>query len=140
MVSTGIQLFVQKYHNGVLSTRRKSGTSQLSIVTVGLVEGNICFSTTQARSKYFNLLRDPDCSLLVSKDDWWEYIVIEGKAKIMGAFNTRSEDLRLLHRQVYAQTAGHDHPDWVEFDKAMVNDGRVVVFVEPQSIYGTVSG
>ena len=140
MISPNVQFFIQKYHNGVLSTRRKSGTSQLSIVTVGLVEGNICFSTTQDRSKYFNLLRDSDCSLLVSKDDWWGYIVIEGKAKMMSAFNTAPEDLRLLHRKVYAQTAGHAHPDWVEFDQAMVNDKRVVVFVEQKSIYGTALG
>ena len=140
MISPNVQFFIQKYHNGVLSTRRKSGTSQLSIVTVGLVEGNICFSTTQDRSKYFNLLRDPDCSLLVSKDDWWGYIVIEGKAKMMSVVNTAPEDLRLLHRKVYAQTAGYDHPDWVEFDEAMLNDKRVVVFVEQKSIYGTALG
>ena len=138
MITSKHKEFLREFHKGVLSTRRKNGGSQLSIVTVGLVGDGICFSITESRSKFYNLMRDPICSLLVSKDDWWGYIVIEGKAKLRGSFNTPTESLRNLHRKVYRETAGKDHPDWEEFDQAMIKEGRVVVAIEPETVYGTV--
>ena len=106
-------------------------------MTVGLVDEEICFSITERRSKFYNLMRDPSCSLLVSQDDWWGYIVVEGEASLQGSFNTDPETLRNLHRTVYRETAGKDHPDWEEFDQAMIDDQRVVVSIEPETVYGT---
>ena len=137
MIITSLAKFLTEFHKGVLSTRRKNGGSQLSIVTVGLVDGEICFSITERRSKFYNLKRDPTCSLLVSQDDWWGYIVVEGKANLKGSFNTHPETLRNLHRTVYRETAGKDHTDWEDFDQAMINDQRVVAVIEPEKIYGT---
>ena len=137
MITTSLAKFLTEFHKGVLSTRRKNGGSQLSIVTVGLVDDEICFSITERRSKFYILKRDPTCSLLVSQDDWWGYIVVEGKANLKGSFNTDPETLRNLHRTVYRETAEKDHPDWEEFDQAMINDQRVVVIIEPEKIYGT---
>ena len=137
MTTTSLAKFLTEFHKGVLSTRRKDGGSQLSIVTVGLIDGEICFSITERRSKFYNLMRDPTCSLLVSQDDWWGYIVVEGKANLKGSFNTHPETLRKLHRVVYRETAGKDHPDWEEFDQAMISDQRVAVIIEPEKIYGT---
>ena len=137
MITSRVEEFLIEFHKGVLSTRRKNGGSQLSIVTVGIIGGEMCFSTTEGRSKYHNLMRDPICSLLVSKDDWWGYIVVEGKAKLQGNFNTAPEPLRKLHRKVYRETAGKDHPVWEEFDEAMIKDRRVVVVIQPETVYGT---
>ncbi len=137
MITATLAKFLTDFHKGVLSTRRKNGGSQLSIVTVGLVDDEICFSITERRSKFYNLMRDPSCSLLVSQDDWWGYIVVEGEASLQGSFNTDPENLRNLHRTVYRETAGKDHPDWEEFDQAMIDDQRVVVSIEPETVYGT---
>ena len=43
----------------------------------------------------------------------------------------------MYKRQVYRETAGKDHPDWEEFDQAMIDDQRVVVSIEPETVYGT---
>ena len=31
---------------------------------------------------------------------------------------------------------GNEHPDWKEYDEAMVKQDGVVVFVKPENVYG----
>ena len=61
---------------------------QLSVVTCGEYRDGVAFSTTAGRAKLLNLQRDARCSLMVSKEDWWGYIVFEGKAAILSPDNT----------------------------------------------------
>ena len=49
---------------------------------------------------------------------------------------TDPEELRLTLRDVYKAAAGKDHPDWNEYDQAMVLDKRVAIIVVPGHIYG----
>jgi len=38
---------------------------------------------------------------------------------------------------VYRATAGKEHPDWGEYDQAMIDERRSVVLVLPDHLYGT---
>ncbi|MCH9017550.1 MAG: hypothetical protein IIB89_07310, partial [Chloroflexi bacterium] len=40
-------------------------------------------------------------------------------------------------RDVYRAATGGDHPNWPEYDQAMVDDRRAAVIVVPDHIYGT---
>jgi PPOX class probable F420-dependent enzyme len=122
---------------GVLTCFRKNGMPQMSIVTCGAYRDGVAFSTTDNRAKLLNLKRDSRCSLMVSKVDWWGYIVFEGKATILSSDNTSSDELRDALRDLSRAATGGDHPNWPEYDQAMVDDRRAAVIVVPDQIYGT---
>ena len=89
------------------------------------------------RAKLLNLKRDPRCSLLVSQEDWWGFVVLEGHAEILSAERTDADELRLALRDTYRTASGQEHPNWEEYDQAMVDDQRAVIIVVPEHIYGT---
>ena len=68
--------------NGVLVTQKRDGRPQMSNITYGVVDDVIKISITAARAKYANLLRNPQASLYVTRDDFWAYVVIEGDAEL----------------------------------------------------------
>ena len=137
MLSANVKQFTTENHRGVLTCFRKNGMPQVSIVTCGSYRDGVAFSTTADRAKLINLQRDPRCSLMISKEDWWGYVVLEGKAMILSQDNTPAEELRDALREVYKAATNTDHPNWPEYDQAMVDDHRAAVIVVPDHIYGT---
>ncbi len=131
--------FLSKNHMGVLTTHRKGGGLQMSIVTCGPYRDGVAFTTRGGLAKLANLRRDPRCALLVSKADWWGYVVLDGKATILSSENTPAGELRIALRDVYRAAAGKEHPDWEDYDRAMVKDKRVVIIVAPEQVYGTAT-
>ncbi len=132
--------FLAENHKAVLSTFKRNGQAQLSVVMTGLFRGAVGISVTETRAKYWNLKRDQRCSLLVSKDNWWGYVVLEGTAEIIDATNTSDEDRLAALRELYESITGGPHPDWDEYDAAMLKDRRAVLVVNPDRIYGAVNG
>ena len=128
MLSDKVQEFLAQNHQAVMTTFRRNGAAQMSIVTVGAFRDGVAFTTTAGRAKLPNLVRDPRCSLLVSKQDWWGYVVLEGRAQVLAADNTDAAELRQALRDVYR---------WDEYDAAMVKDRRAAVVVVPDHVYGT---
>ena len=51
---------------------------------------------------------------------------------------TEPNELRLILRDVYRNASGKEHPDWPEYDKGMMKDGRAAVVIIPEELYGTV--
>ncbi|MEE9284610.1 MAG: PPOX class F420-dependent oxidoreductase [Dehalococcoidia bacterium] len=139
MLSDTVRAFVTENHMAVLTAHRKSGGLQMSVVTSGPYRDGVAFTTTEDRAKLINLRRDPRCALLVSKRDWWGYVVLDGKAEILAADNTDAEELRLALREVYRAAAGQEHPDWEEYDQAMRDERRAVVIVLPDQVYGAAA-
>ncbi|MCH7907971.1 MAG: PPOX class F420-dependent oxidoreductase, partial [Chloroflexi bacterium] len=129
-----VQEFVAENHKAVLSTFRRDGATQLSIVSCGPYGEGVAFSTTENRAKLLNLERDPRCSLLVSKDDWWGYVVLEGRAEIISSKTASPEKLRDAMRDVYRAASGKEHPDWEEYDEAMRKERRATVVVIPEKV------
>ncbi len=136
-LSDDVRAFISENKNAVLTTFRKNGAAQMSVVTVCPYGDGAAFSTTVDRAKLINLREDPRCSLLVSKSDWWGFVVLEGRALVMAPDNTDPEQLRLTLRDVYRGAAGKEHPDWADYDEAMVRDRRAAVVVVPDHVYGT---
>ena len=136
MLSDKVRDFIGENNKAVLSTFRQNGAAQLSIIVVGPFQDGAAFTTTADRAKLSNLRRDPRCSLLVSKESWWDYVVLEGNARIMSSDNSDADELRLALREVYRVIAG-DHSNWDEYDQAMRDERRSVVVVVPERVYGT---
>ena len=129
--------FVSENHQAVLTTFRGNGSAQMSIVTVGAYGDGVGFTTTEDRAKLHNLRRNLRCSLLVSKSDWWGYVVLEGQARLLRRGVDDDNELRDALRGICRAATGQEHPDWEDYDRAMVSDRRAAVIVVPEHIYGT---
>ena len=137
LLSDKVRAFVAENNTAVLTAHRKNGGLQMSIVPCGPYREGVAFTTTEDRAKLINLKRDARCALLISKRDWWGYVVLDGRAEILSADNTDGEELRMALRDVYRAAAGKEHPDWEEYDQAMRDQRRAAVIVVPDHVYGT---
>ena len=132
--------FLSQHHKAVLTTFRRDGMPQMSVVITGSFRGGVGISVTETRAKYKNLKRDPRCSVLVSKDDWWGFVVFEGAAEVIDSSNSTDEDRLAALRELYRAISGSEHPDWDDYDRAMLSEKRAVVIVRPERIYGSALG
>ena len=139
MLPNNVKEFATENHQGVLTCFRRNGMPQMSIVTCGAYRDGVAFSTTADRAKLLNLQRDSRCSLMISKQDWWGYVVLEGRATILSQENTAADELRDALRDVYRAATNQDHPNWEEYDQAMVKQDAVIVLVKPDRVYGKMS-
>ena len=129
--------FMETNHRGVITTVQRNGAMQNSIVVCGAYQGNAAFVSVRGSSaKVRNLRRDPKCTVMAVDDNWRGCVVVEGQARLFDYRNTDQEEMRQLLRQVYRACGDKDHPDWEEYDRAMVEQDAVVVLVEPQRVYG----
>ena len=130
-----IKEIVALNHQAVFTTFRGSGATQMSIVTVGVLAKGVAFTISPGSAKLANLRRNPRCSLMVSRSDWGDYAVLEGRAQVLSPGATPTEELRLTLREVYRVGSGKEHPDWEEFDQAVQKDRRSAIIVVPGHIY-----
>ena len=129
--------FLETHHRGVIATRRPNGATHSSIVVVGAYEGNAAFVSVYLRSqKIRNLRRDPNCTVLGVTDHWREWVSVEGQATLFNYDNMDAEEMRVMLRDVYMACSHTEHPDWEEYDQAMIEQEAVIVLVKPARVYG----
>ncbi len=129
--------FLETHHRGVIATRRPNGATHSSIVVVGAYEGNAAFVSVYPRSqKIRNLRRDPNCTVLGVTDHWREWASVEGQATLFDYNNMDAEEMRVMLREVYMACSHTEHPDWEEYDQAMIDQEAVIVLVKPDRVYG----
>src|SRR6266540_350572 len=132
-----IEQFIHDNPQGVTSFRR-NGMPQLSIVTVYPRDGGVGISITETRMKVKNLLRDPRCSVLISHADWWSgFLVFEGKAELAHSGHTDPEAQRMARRHICSATTSRRSADWDEYDRIAEADTRVAMIPRPEHVYGS---
>ncbi len=136
MLDENLKSFVAENRRGVLTTFRRDGSAQMSIITCGPLQDGVAFSTTEDRAKLPNLRRNPRCSLMVARENWSGYIVLQGTARLLSADNTDADELRMALRDVFRTAAATEHPNWDEYDQAMVEQKRSAIIVVAEHIYG----
>jgi len=123
--------FLKVRHDGILVTIKRDGRPQLSNILYFLDEaGRVMISVTQTRAKTCNLRRDPRASLHVQGRDRYEYLVAEGTALLIEGGGL-AEALRHYYRKVRGE-----HPDWAEYDAAMVREQRLLLSISVERAYG----
>jgi PPOX class probable F420-dependent enzyme len=122
---------------GVLTTLKRDGRPQLSVVnyTFDPARSLVRLSSTADRAKVANLRRDPRASLLVATPDLSGYAVAEGGARLWPAAAALDDETVEELIDVYRTIRG-EHPDWDDYRRAMVADGRLVVEVRVERFYG----
>jgi len=59
-----------------------------------------------------------------------------GDARVVGAHNSDPETVRLTLRDVYRAAARKEHPDWDEYDRVLLAEGRAAILLAPSRMYG----
>ena len=125
--------FLIQRHNGILASIKRNGRPQLSNVLYLLDEdGRIKVSVTQTRAKTHNLRRDPRATLHVQGRDWYEFLVVDGVTALI-----EGPEVGQALRDVYRKIRG-EHPNWAEYDAAMVNDQRLLLSISIDYAYGMI--
>ncbi|HBF00751.1 MAG TPA: hypothetical protein DDW46_06795 [Dehalococcoidia bacterium] len=63
-------------------------------------------------------------------------MVVEGLVSLTDYGNTDKEIMRTQLRETYMSCSDTPHPNWDEYDKAMVRQEAVIVIIEPTRMYG----
>ena len=126
---------LKQHRTVVFTTYRRDGRPQMSLVTVGKTDGGLAFTTRGSNAKFHNLMRDPRCAMMLARPDWRGFAVLDGDAEVIGPHNSSPEVLREMLREVYRKASGSEHPDWREYDQAMVEQGRVAIILRPGRLY-----
>ena len=64
--------------------------------------------------------------------------MVEGTATLTDYHNTDSEVMRQKLRDAFMACGDNEHPDWEEYDRAMVAQDAVIVVVQPDRVYGLI--
>jgi PPOX class probable F420-dependent enzyme len=128
--------FARDHRIGVLVTRRRDGSPQLSnILYVVGDDDAVRISVTESRAKTKNLRRDPRATLYVTQEDFWSYVVMDGRASLSEPARDPNDVTTGALVELYRAASG-EHPDWDDFRRAMVAEERVVATFTPEHAYG----
>jgi PPOX class probable F420-dependent enzyme len=128
--------FVGTRRNGVLTTIKADGRPQLSNILYVLDDdGVVRISITDNRAKTRNLRRDPRVSLHVTSDDFWQYVVVEASADLTPVA-AAPDDATVEDLVSYYRAARGEHPDWDDYRRTMVAEGRLILRLRPERAYG----
>lgn len=127
--------FASRRQQGVLVTIRRDARPQLSNILYHLADGVARISVTDARAKTRNLRRDPRASLYVVGDDFWHYVVLDGRAELTPVAETPDDATVAELVDLYRAIRG-EHPDWDEYRRVMVEERRLVVRLTIDHAYG----
>ena len=131
--------FLLAHNLGHLVTLKRDGRPQISNINYHLHDdGLVRISVTDGRAKVVNLRRDPRVSLHVDGDSGWKWLVAEGIAELSPVTRDRHDATVEELIDVYRAIAG-EHPDWDDYRRAMVADGRLVLRIRIEHTYGQLS-
>ena len=126
-------------HHGVLITLRKDGRPQSSDIAYAVIGGKFCISATSTRAKTINLLRDNRAVLHITSPETWSYISFDGVAEITQTAQQPEDPVCKELATVFTAIQQKQHPDWDEFNQAMINDKRLVIRFVPDSAIGQIN-
>lgn len=129
--------FAASRNIGALTTIKKDGRPQLSMVSITVdPEHRLArISITATRAKTRNLRRDPRASLLVTSQDGWSYVVLEGDVELTPVARQPGDATVEELIEVFRAING-EHSDWDEYRAAMVHDQRLVARLHLTHAYG----
>jgi PPOX class probable F420-dependent enzyme len=120
--------FIRPRHNMVLTTFRADGSLQSSPVTGGVDgQGRVVIASYPHRAKSVNIQRNPKASVIVLSDEFnGAYVQLDGDAEVIAAPHATE-----LLVDYYRVIAG-EHPDWQDYRRAMIDQGKCLIRVTPR--------
>jgi PPOX class probable F420-dependent enzyme len=119
--------FVRPRHRMILLTTRADGTPQASPVAGGVDgEGRVVVSSYPERAKAANVRRTGTASVVVLSDEFnGAWVQVDGTAECLDL----PEALEPLVE--YYRSISGEHPDWDDYRRAMVEQGKVLLRITP---------
>lgn len=123
----GLLDFVRPRHQMVVITTRPDGRPQASPVTGGVDDrGRIVVSTYPERAKTANARRNPQVSVLVLSDDFGgAWVQVDGDCEVIDAPKSVEPLVE------YFRCISGEHPDWDEYRRAMLDQGKSILRITP---------
>jgi PPOX class probable F420-dependent enzyme len=120
-----LEEFIRPRHHAILSTQRSDGSPQMSPVTMGLgPDGAILVASYPERAKVHNIRLRNQAALCVLSDDFGgEWVQVSGTAAVVDL----PEAVEGL--VTYFRSISGEHPDWDEYRRAMIDQGKVLIRV-----------
>lgn len=120
--------FIRPRHHMLVTTFRSDGSLQSSPVTGGVDEqGRIVIASYPQRAKCVNIRRTPSVSVVIFSDEFnGAYVQVDGEAEVVDL--PEAVDLLVDY---YRAIAG-EHPDWAEYRRAMVDQGKCLIRITPR--------
>ena len=139
MDTTTALAFAAERSKGVLITLKSDGRPQASNIVYAADPdaATVRISVTTSRAKTRNLQGDPRASLHVTSEDFWKWVVLEGTASFSSVATAGDESSLEPLRALYRDVSG-EHDDWDDYDRAMVEDGRLVLTIDVSYAYGQI--
>jgi PPOX class probable F420-dependent enzyme len=120
--------FIRPRHKMVLTTFRADSSPQSSPVAGGIDgQGRVVIASYPQRAKSVNVRRNPRASVVVLSDEFGgAYVQLDGDAEVIDV----PEAVELLV-DYYRVIAG-EHPDWQDYRRAMLDQGKCLIRVTPR--------
>jgi PPOX class probable F420-dependent enzyme len=125
-----------------ISVVRADGSPHTSLVNAGVLEhpitGTPVVGCVLAGPVKLRILRARPATSLLWRSGW-QWAGVDGDSQLIGPDDPLDgideERLRVLLREVFTACGG-THDDWDTYDKAMRDERRVAVLIEPRRVYG----
>ena len=114
-------------HRWVLSTTRRDGRPQMSLVSGGMIaDGRLAISTYPERVKVKNARRNPLVSVAVMGEEFNDaWVQIDGEAEVLDLPEAGDAFVE------YYRCISGEHPDWGEYRQAMADQGKCIILITP---------
>jgi PPOX class probable F420-dependent enzyme len=117
--------FAAGQRNALLTTLRRDGRPQQSMIFYVQDGAQFTISLTDTRAKVRNLRRDPRASLFIPSDDVFQWVTLDGTVTLSQVTSDPDDAVADALVDYYRRTTG-EHSDWAEYRQAMVDEGRLV--------------
>jgi PPOX class probable F420-dependent enzyme len=134
-------------HNwAVVTTPRRDGSAQATVVTAGVMDHpvtgrpTVAYVARGATVKLRNMRRDPRSTVVFRAGREW--VTVEGRVSLIGPDDAHGgfdpTHVPQLLREVFT-AAGGTHDNWAEYDRVMAEERRTAVFVEMDRVYSNAN-
>jgi PPOX class probable F420-dependent enzyme len=127
--------FARSHRNAILTTLRADGRPQQSMIFYVIRDDQFVLSITDSRAKTKNLRRDPRASLFVPTEDAFRWAAFDGQVELSAVAAAPDDEVVDLLVDYYRNGNG-EHPDWADYRRAMVAEGRLVATFRATSATG----
>jgi PPOX class probable F420-dependent enzyme len=122
--------FMTPSSRAVMTTRRKDGGLQMSVVTaVPRPDGKVFVWTRRGSAKYYNLTRDPRAAICAVDEQWHSWVSVEATVEII-----EHEQAMPLLDEYYRLRERKEHQNWDEWHKRMDDEGRHMFILTPTRV------
>ncbi len=127
----------------VVSTARADGSVLSSVVNCGVIdhpvsgEPRVGFVSVGGAARLGHIRKGSQVTTTARRG--WKWVSVTGPAELIGPDDNTNEldpdQIRVLLRDIFT-AAGGTHDDWETYDRAMLDEGRTAVLIQPDRILG----